>query len=159
VKRIWLEPDVSLHPVVAQAIRGFEALIIGPGSFYTSLMPIFLVGGMAEAIGSLKGPVILIANLLTEGQGMKGFTAAEAVRRTEEAIRRPIDVMILNTAPPSTEAIARYAAEHKEPLELGDLPPRIEVIRGQFWCKEIARHDRRRLSYAIWSVLSQRLLM
>jgi hypothetical protein len=27
-----------------------------------------------------------------------------------------------------------------------------------FWCTEIARHDRRRLAFAVWSVLSQRLL-
>src|SRR6202008_3739034 len=30
VKRIWLEPPVSIHPLVAQAIGGFEAVIIGP---------------------------------------------------------------------------------------------------------------------------------
>ena len=41
----------------------------GQGSFYTSLMPIFLVRGVAEALREMKGPVILIANLLTEGQG------------------------------------------------------------------------------------------
>ena len=31
-------------------------------------------------------------------------------------------------------------------------------VLGRFWCTEIARHDRRRLSFAVWSVLSQRLL-
>src|SRR5512144_2002394 len=41
VRRIWLEPSVSIHPVVAQAISQFDAVVIGPGSFYTSLMPIF----------------------------------------------------------------------------------------------------------------------
>jgi hypothetical protein len=33
-----------------------------------------------------------------------------------------------------------------------------EVVLGRFWCTEIARHDRRRLSFAVWSVLSERLL-
>jgi hypothetical protein len=31
-------------------------------------------------------------------------------------------------------------------------------VIGEFWCREIARHDRRRLSFAVWSVLSERLL-
>jgi 2-phospho-L-lactate transferase/gluconeogenesis factor (CofD/UPF0052 family) len=31
---------------------------IGPGSFYTSLMPIFLVRGVADALREMKGPVI-----------------------------------------------------------------------------------------------------
>ena len=88
-KRIWLEPPVSIHPTVAKAISEFDAVIIGPGSFYTSLMPIFLVRGVAEALAHMKGPVILIANLLTEGRGMMGFTAADAVARIEEAIQPP----------------------------------------------------------------------
>ena len=71
-------------------------MTIGPGSFYTSLMPIFLVRGVAEALKKMKGPVILIANLLTEGRGMAGFTAADAVARIEEAIQRPVDVVITN---------------------------------------------------------------
>src|SRR4029450_6475729 len=75
VKRIWLEPSVSIHPAVAEAISTFDAVTIGPGSFYTSLMPIFLVRGVADALRTVKGPVILIANLLTEGRGMSGFTA------------------------------------------------------------------------------------
>ena len=97
VKRIWLEPPVAIHPAVAEAIGEFDAVTIGPGSFYTSLMPIFLVRGVAEALQNVKGPIILIANLLTEGRGMAGFTAADAVARIEEAIQRPVDVVITNT--------------------------------------------------------------
>ena len=85
--RVWLEPAVSIHPVVADAIADFDAVIIGPGSFYTSLMPNFLVRGVPEALAGMKGPVILIANLLTEGGGMAGFTAADAVARVESATR------------------------------------------------------------------------
>jgi uncharacterized cofD-like protein len=70
IKRLWLEPDVSIHPSVAEAIRGFEAVIIGPGSFFTSLMSPVLVRGVKEALADVRGPIILIANLLTEGRGM-----------------------------------------------------------------------------------------
>jgi hypothetical protein len=33
-----------------------------------------------------------------------------------------------------------------------------ETVLGRFWCTEIARHHRRRLSLAVWSVLSHKLL-
>ncbi len=33
VSRIWLEPEVSIHPAAAEAIPTFDALVIGPGSF------------------------------------------------------------------------------------------------------------------------------
>src|SRR5580765_2692787 len=158
VRRIWLEPPVSIHPAVAKAIAEFDAVIIGPGSFYTSLMPIFLVRGVAEALGRMKGPVILVANLLTEGRGMLGFTAAAAVARIEEAIQRPVDVVITNIRWPSPKVLGRYALEHKEPLAVGELPAHCELVGGEFWTSEIARHDRLRLAYAVWSVLSGRML-
>ena len=67
VRRIWLEPPVSIHPAVAKAIAGFDAVIIGPGSFYTSLMPIFLVRGVAEA--SLKGSPYISAAVVLMARG------------------------------------------------------------------------------------------
>jgi uncharacterized cofD-like protein len=158
VRRIWLEPPVSIHPAVASAIAEFDAITIGPGSFYTSLMPIFLVRGVADAIKQVKGPVILIANLLTEGRGMAGFTAADAIARIEEAIQRNVDVVITNMKWPSPQVLGRYALEHKEPLVPGPLPPHCELVGGEFWTSEIARHNRLRIAYAVWSVLSRRLL-
>src|SRR5215510_12482165 len=158
VKRIWLEPSVAIHPAVAEAISTFDAVTIGPGSFYTSLMPIFLVRGVAEAMRTVKGPVILIANLLTEGRGMAGFTAADAVSRIEDAIQRPIDVVITNMKWPTSKVLGRYRLEHKEPLSPGKLPTHCELVGGDFWKGPIARHDRLRLAYAVWSVLSRRLL-
>jgi uncharacterized cofD-like protein len=158
VKRVWLEPAVSIHPAVADAIRQFDAVIIGPGSFFTSLLPPLLVGGVREALADVRGPIILIANLLTEGRGMAGFTAADAARWVARAIDRPVDVVIANTGRPSAEALMQYAAELKHPLEPGDLDPGVDKVLGRFWCSDIARHDRRRLAFAVWSVLSERLL-
>jgi uncharacterized cofD-like protein len=158
VRRLWLEPQPAIHPVVASAIREFDAVIIGPGSFFTSLMPPLLVRGVKEALAETRGPIILIANLLTEGRGMRGFTAADAARWVANAIERPVDVVIANTGRPSPEGLMRYAVEHKTPLEVGAMPSEVETVLGRFWCTEIARHDRRRLSFAVWSVLSSRLL-
>jgi uncharacterized cofD-like protein len=158
VQRIWLEPAVSIHPVVAEAIADFDAVIVGPGSFYTSLMPNFLVRGVPEALACMKGPVILIANLLTEGGGMAGFTAADAVARVESAVGRRVDVVMVNTARPPGSVLESYAHENKKPLEAGVLPPHCELVGGEFWTGDIARHDRLRLAYALWSVLSKRLL-
>jgi uncharacterized cofD-like protein len=158
IQRVWLDPPVSIHPAAAMAIRGMDAIVIGPGSFYTSLMPIFSVRGVGDALSAVKGPVVLIANLLTEGRGMRQFTAAEGVRQIAAAIGRSVDVVIFNTARPRPDALSRYLVEHKEPLPLGDVPPGTEVVTGHFWCQDIARHDRKRLAYALWGVLARRLL-
>jgi uncharacterized cofD-like protein len=158
VTRVWLEPPAPLHPAVKTAISKFDAVVIGPGSFFTSLMPTLLVDGVAEVLSKVPGPIVLVSNLLTEGQGMHAFTAAEEVEWVSRTIGRKVDVVIANQGQPSQEAIERYAAEHKHPLPLGALDNGTEAVVGDFWRTEIARHDRRRLSYAVWSVLSQRLL-
>jgi len=158
VTRLWLQPDVRLHPATEAAIPQFEAAIIGPGSFYTSLMPIFLVHGASDAIRKVRGPVVLVTNLLTEGRGMQGFTAGTAVDQLAAAIGRPIDVAIVNTSRPSADTLERYALEHKAPLEIGTIPSETELVTGELWCDDIARHDRRRLAQAVWAVLARRLL-
>ena len=89
---------------------------------------------------------------------MNGFTAGEGVRQISEAIGRPVDVVIHNVAAPSSAVLGRYAAEHKRPLELGSLPNDCELIEGDFWQDEIARHGRRRLAAAVWLALGKRLL-
>jgi len=158
IVRMSLEPEALLHGAAATAIPEFEAVIVGPGSFYTSLMPIFLVKGAPEAVRAVKGPIVLVTNLVTEGSGMASFTAGEAVRRMGEVLGRPVDVVIVNTARPSDATLERYRPEHKQPLEIGDVPSSCEVVKGEFWTGEIARHDRRRLAAAVWAVLSRRLL-
>ena len=158
ITRLWLEPEVHLHAAAAEAIPRFDAVIVGPGSFFTSLMPILLVRGTPEAVREVKGPVILVTNLLTEGSGMATFTAGEAVRRMSDALGRPVDVAIVNTGRPSEETLARYRSENKQPLELGQVPASCEVVSGTFWHGDIARHDRRRLATAVWAVLARRLL-
>lgn len=158
ITRIWLEPEITMHPAMAPALRTFDAVVIGPGSFYTSLLPTLLVKGVARELQAVKGPIVLVANLLTEGRGMQGFSAGEAARRVGEAAGRPVDVVIVNSGHPGGAALDRYAAEHKEPLPAGDFPPGCDVLTGRFWHGRIARHERHRLAYAVWSVLAPRLL-
>jgi uncharacterized cofD-like protein len=158
VTRVWLDPPAPIHPAVREAITKFDAVVIGPGSFFTSLLPTLLVNGVADVLAGIKGPIVVVSNLLTEGQGMQGFTAADEVAWISKTIGRPVDVVIANQGFPSQEAVDRYAAEHKHPLALGELVPGTEAVVGEFWKSDIARHDRQRLSYAVWSVLSRRLL-
>ncbi|HWB17532.1 MAG TPA: gluconeogenesis factor YvcK family protein [Vicinamibacterales bacterium] len=158
IEKLWLDPPAAIHPSVAAAIRSLDAVIVGPGSFFTSLLPIFLVDGCREALAEMQGPIIVVANLLTEGRGMASFTAADAVARLTRAIGRDVDVLVFNSAVPGPAVLDRYAREHKAPLALGTLPPCVEVIEGAFWRRAIARHDRRRLLAAVWMALAERLL-
>ena len=56
VTRVWLEPPAQIHPGVKAAIATFDAVVIGPGSFFTSLLPTLLVDGVADALAGVQGP-------------------------------------------------------------------------------------------------------
>jgi uncharacterized cofD-like protein len=160
IRRLWLDPPVEIHPRVARAIRSLDAVVIGPGSFFTSLLPIFLVKGCRAALADMRGPVVYVANLLTEGRGMASFTAAHAVARLTEVIGRQVDVLIFNSEPPADRAVLeQYAREHKVPLPLGSVPSGCQVVEGGFWRKSIARHDRARLRAAVWAAVADRSLV
>lgn len=156
IEEIWLEPAAPIHPAVGAAVRRFDAVIIGPGSFFTSLMPTLLVEGVRESLAETPGPVVVVSNLLTEGLGMRDFTAGDAVHWVEKTIGRPVDLLVFNTAKMPPALLASYAREHKHPLALGTLPAHTTLVEAPLWTKEIARHDRRRLSHAVWSVLTTR---
>ena len=158
IRRVFLDPTPRIHASVSDAIRTFDACIVGPGSFYTSLMPALLVDGVADAVRATSGPIVVVTNILTEGRGMQGFTVGAAVRRVGDALGRPVDVVIANTASPGPEVLDRYAPEHKQLLPIGDIPDGCKLVTGDFWQGSIARHARRRLAYAVWGVLAERLL-
>ena len=155
ITRLRLDPPVRIHPAVDKTIRGLDAVVIGPGSFYTSLLPIFLVEGAAEAIRAVNGPVIFVANLLTEGRGMSEFTAGHGIRLLSVALGRPIDAVIWNNASPDAAVLESYRAEHKAPLPLGDVPEDCLVVEGAFWKASYARHHRLRLRAAVWATLAR----
>jgi uncharacterized cofD-like protein len=160
IVRLWLDPAVDIHPSVAKAIRSLDAVVIGPGSFFTSLLPIFLVNGCRAALAEMRGPIIYVANLLTEGRGMAAFSAGHAVARLTEVIGRPVDAVIFNSQPPDDASVlAQYAREDKVPLPLGRIPRGCEVIEGAFWRRSIARHDRARLRAALWAAVADRVLL
>src|SRR5215208_6945152 len=52
IRRLRLEPEQCLPlPEALTAIRGADAITVGPGSLYTSILPNLLVARMADAIG------------------------------------------------------------------------------------------------------------
>lgn len=65
-KNMMLAPLVKAMPETLNAIAAADLIILGPGSFLTSVVPPLLVRDIAKAIGSSKARCILIDNLVKE---------------------------------------------------------------------------------------------
>lgn len=69
INRIFINPSNCMPaPGVIEAIQKADAIIIGPGSLYTNVIPNLLVKGVAKAVKENKGFKIYISNIMTEAR-------------------------------------------------------------------------------------------
>ena len=89
---------------------------------------------------------------------MRTFTAATGAQLISRQIGRPVDVIVVNQGLPDTRILARYAAEDKHPMPIGEVVGCSDIVTAPLWTGVYARHHRRRLAYALWGILAKRLL-
>lgn len=118
IKRVWLEPDASLNPEAKKAIADADAVVIGPGDLYTSLIPNLLVKGMKEALRSTKAKKIYFVNLMTKFGETTGFRASDFVNTLEAYLGEGVlDYAVVNKTKPSAMRFRPYAKEKAEFVE------------------------------------------
>jgi uncharacterized cofD-like protein len=157
IESLSLDPAIDAAGHAVAAIEEADAFCIGPGSFYTSIMPNFLPRGIKEALAASDKPVIYICNLLTEGKGMKGYHVRTLVEKIEAAIGREVNAVLVNRALPGADVLAKYAAEEKYPLLLdGNGFGKREVVEADIWRDPaIARHDSAVLGHLVHGLLAR----
>ncbi len=148
IEYITLSRRAQIFKPVAEAILQADKIVIGPGSLFTSVLPNFLVEGVAEALNDSKATKIFICNLVTDPAETDGYSASDFIDKITEYLQDndKIDYAILNNGPFSELALRMYESEHKFPvqanLEACAKLVRHKVLTGAF-CKgkAILRHD------------------
>ncbi len=75
VVRLHLEPaDVAACPQAVDAIAGAEAVVLGPGSWFTSVLAPLQVRGIADAVTTGPGRVVVVLNLAPQPGETSGFS-------------------------------------------------------------------------------------
>ena len=119
IRRIYLEPTgCQAIPEALDAIRDAQAVVFGPGSLFTSIIPNLLVGKMTDTIVQSKALKIYVCNVMTQQRETRGFSAADHVKalvaHTNPGI---IQVCIVNSQPIPTELQERYRKEDATPVD------------------------------------------
>ena len=84
IDRLWLCPQAPPPASgVIEAIEAADAVVLGPGSLYTSVLPNLLVDRVAEAIRNTGALRIAVANLGTQPGETDGFDATDHLRALE----------------------------------------------------------------------------
>jgi uncharacterized cofD-like protein len=162
IRRVALRPAAARPlPQALAALRRARLIVIGPGSLYTSLIPVLLVPGIAAAIARSTARVVLVLNAMSEPGETDGLDAADFVRALQDhAPGLRIDDVLISTTPIPAAVLRRYAAAGARPVPaapsllaaLGCRP----VWRDLVHPGPVVRHDPGRLAGALLALAAER---
>jgi uncharacterized cofD-like protein len=138
-----LSPRPEPNPDALDAIAKADVIVVGPGSFFTSLLPNFLVPGVRDAVAGATAPIVAVMNLLAEGADMVSVRPEEYVRAWERdlALGRGFSRVILNDY--HTPVAREFQWEQKYPVYRQLMrTPDDRLVWYRFWDGTgLARHD------------------
>ena len=155
IRRVYLSPGgARALPEARRAIAAADLVLLGPGSLYTSIIPVLLVDGLAAALAGSAARVVLVMNLMSEPGETDGYGPADFVRaivRHAPGVR--IDDVLVNVTPVSDAWMRQYAAAGARPIpadrealvSLGCRP----VERDLLGADPLIRHDADKLARAV----------
>jgi len=159
ISRVFLEP-ADCRPVAAalEAIREADAIILGPGSLYTSVLPNLLIKEMAEAIKASPAVKIYACNIMTQPGETDGYTASRHVRAILDHVGPGImDYVLVNVEEIPKKLVKKYKvqgavpvqADFKELQKLG-----VKVVKEKLvYESDLVRHHPDKLSRAIITLI------
>jgi uncharacterized cofD-like protein len=170
LKYLWLEPVARANPKAITALREADAIIIGPGNFYASVVPNLLVRGIPEAIRKSKAKKIFICNLMTKMEHTKGWSVADHVTALERYLGGEVDIVIYNNKRPPQNVLKSYAREGDTLTSWTSLPKDRTLVGANLMSRRfvadkigiaakessLVRHDPAKLSALLMKLLGVR---
>lgn len=144
IKNLYTKPQTEISEDAKGAIYDSDAIIIGPGGFYTTILANFVVKGTSRAVYESRAKKIFILNLMTEyGQTYK-FSASKFLEEFNKYY--PIDnldYVLLNKAPIPDKVLWRYRKFHAEQVinDLGNNTP-FRVISENLLSSKVIRREK-----------------
>ena len=110
INRIFISPtNCSPAPGVIEAIKEADAIVIGPGSLYTNVIPNLLVKGIARAIRESRAIKIYVSNIMTELGQTDEYTLSDHIKAINDYVGSGIiDYCIYDTGEIVPEFIKKY---------------------------------------------------
>ncbi len=158
---IYLDPKAYAYPPALDAINRADAIVLGPGDIYTSVLPNLLVEDVADAIRESRAVKIHICNLMTKPNESAGFSSSNFLALLTEYLgaRQPLDFLLVNNTPIPPRLLSRYAAEGQHPVIL-DEPESLTMV-GRIVQRPLlapgvfVRHDPAALAHAIMEIVAE----
>jgi uncharacterized cofD-like protein len=161
IRRVRIEPpDASPLPEAIAAIERADAIIIGPGSLYTSIMPNLLVPDIARALRSSNALILFVCNIMTQPGETDGYNVSDHLRAIAEHLGEQIfDAVIVHDGEIPADVLERYAEQGAGVVEVDR--DAIEAMGCRVLSDKLVkygrylRHDTEKLSERIYRLIMQ----
>lgn len=115
------EKSVKPNREVLKAILEADAVVLGPGSLYTSVIPNLLIPQVAETIALSRAVKIYVCNVMTQPGETDGYTVSDHVKAIlKHTGPNFIHYVIANKEKVSPKLLHRYEMFHQEPVLLDE---------------------------------------
>ncbi|MDF9715239.1 uridine diphosphate-N-acetylglucosamine-binding protein YvcK [Nocardioides sp. ChNu-153] len=146
IEGIQLDPaDPEACPEAVDAVRSADWVVLGPGSWYTSVIPHLMVPDLRRAIVGTRGRVAVVLNL----EGQPGETAGYGPEEHLAALLEHAPDLRIDTVVADTAAVADTGALETAVARLGGRLVVADVAAGD----GTPRHDPARLAAVLGRVM------
>jgi hypothetical protein len=110
--------SLSLTRLAREALREADAIVLGPGSLYESILPNLLIDELRETIQQSKACKIFICNLMTEPGLTTGYNVGDHIRQIKKYGGFTPDYVLVNAQRIEPAIRQLYAAAQQAPVYL-----------------------------------------
>lgn len=153
IDRLFIVPeDAKALKEAVDAIMDADAIILGPGSLYTSVIPNILIKDIGSALGKTKALTIYVSNIMTQPGETDGFSVADHIRAiNKHAGNKIVDYTVVNTEEIDSELQNKYMEKTSELVEIDEdkiSQLNVGIAKGDFIKIKngFVRHDSEKLA-------------
>lgn len=121
IKYMYVYPEATPNQAAVNAIEDADLIVFPPGDLYTSIVPNFLVEGMAEALFKSKAKKVYFINLMNKRGQTDDYKASDYVYEIERYSGCFVDVVVVNDNKPSSELREWYKRKDNVSIVEDDL--------------------------------------
>lgn len=164
IKRVYIEPsDAQPLREALIAIDEADAIVLGPGSLYTSIIPNLLVDEIVRHIENSRALRIYVANIMTQPGETSGYTVSDHINAIQKCgNKKIIDCVIANNGRIPEKLYGKYTGDGAYEVEIDRdriIAEGIDMIEEDLvhiYKNDLVRHNSNELAKIIMKLILDR---
>lgn len=164
IQEVSIEPkDAKALDEAVEAIHKADAVVLGPGSLYTSVIPNVLVEDISIALCNTSAMRIYVSNIMTQKGETDKYTVSDHIKAViDHAKKKIIDYVLVNNGEIDCDFQEKYLEEDAVPVKIDKEKiekQKIKIIEKDFVKTKngFVRHDPEKLALNLIDIIKNNI--